>query len=115
MSLNLLVAMFRTLTAMIGRITSSSVTEALVDAQASQMDGWEALMSITGAVIGAGTGAVAAFAGLKDCALADNLGMLPPWLLPRLLGVGFLPQKSSLWPTFPHFPHVGGSWHWRCE
>ena len=112
MSLYLLVAIFRTLTAMIGRITSSSVTEALVDAQASQMEGWDAVMSITGAVVGAVDGAVA---GLKVCAFADNLGIFAPWLLLRLLGVGFLPQKSSLWPTFPHFPHVGGSWHWRCE
>ena len=107
--------MFRTLTAMMGRITSSSVTEALVDAQASQIEGWGAPMSITGAAVGAADGAVIGFAGLKDCALADNLGTFAPWLLPRLLGVGFLPQKISLWPNFPHFPHVGGSWHWRCE
>ena len=51
---------------MIGRITSSSVTEALVDAQASQMEGWGAPMSITGAVVGAAVGAVVVFAGLKD-------------------------------------------------
>ena len=75
MSLYLLVAIFRTLTAMIGRITSSSVTEALVDAQASQIEGWDALMSITGAVVGAVDGAVA---GLKVCAFADNLGMFAP-------------------------------------
>ena len=58
--------MFRTLTAMIGRITSSSVTEALVDAQASQMEGWGAPMSITGAVVGAAVGADVVFAGLND-------------------------------------------------
>ena len=58
--------MFRTLTAMIGRITSSSVTEALVDAQASQIEGWEAPMSMSGAVVGAADGAVVGFAGLKD-------------------------------------------------
>ena len=39
MSLNLFVAIFRTLTAMIGRITSSSVTEASVEAHASQIEG----------------------------------------------------------------------------
>ena len=66
MSLNLSVAIFRTLTAMIGRITSSSVTEALVDAQASQMEGWDAVMSITGAVVDAVAGAAVVFAGLKD-------------------------------------------------
>ena len=52
---------------MIGRITSSSVTEALVDAQASQMEGWDAVMSITGAVVGAVDGAVAVFADSRDC------------------------------------------------
>ena len=66
MSLYLLVAMFRTLTAMMGRITSSSVTEALVDAQASQMEGWGAPMSISGAVVDAVAGAAVVFAGLKD-------------------------------------------------
>ena len=78
MSLYLLVAIFRTLTAMIGRITSSSVTEALVDAQASQIEGWDAEMSITGAVVDAVDGAVAVLAGLKVCAFADNLGMFAP-------------------------------------
>ena len=63
---------------MIGRITSSSVTEALVDAQASQIEGWDAEMSITGAVVDAVDGAVAGFAGLNVCAFADNLGMLAP-------------------------------------
>ena len=113
MSLNLPVAMFRTLRAMIGRIASSLVTEAFVDAHASQIDGWPPLMSITGAVVGAGGAAEVEFAGLKDCALAESHGRFPPWSLPRLLGVGFLPQKSSLWLTFPHLPQVGGSWHWR--
>ena len=113
MSLNLFVAIFRTLTAMMGRITSSSVTEASVEAHASQIDGWPPETSITGAAVAAVGAAGAEDAGLNDWALAERRGTFPPWLLARLLGVGFLPQKSSLWPTFPHLPQVGGSWHWR--
>ena len=109
MSLNLSVAMFRTLTAMIGRITSSLVTEASVEAHASQIEGWAPVMSITGAAVAAVGAVGAADAGLNDWAFAERRGTFPPWLLARLLGVGLLPQKSSLWPTFPHLPQVGGS------
>ena len=109
MSLNLFVAIFRTLTAMMGRITSSSVTEASVEAHASQIEGWAAVMSITGAAVAAEGAACVADAGLNDWALAERRGTFPPWLLARLLGVGFLPQKTSLWPSFPHLLQVGGS------
>ena len=27
----------------------------------------------------------------------------------EVAGCGLHPQKSSLWPCFPHLPHVGGS------
>ena len=30
-------------------------------------------------------------------------------------GCGLHPQKSSLWPFFPHLPHVGGCGQRRCE
>ena len=53
-------------------------------------------MSITGAAVAAEGAACAADAGLKDWALAERRGTLPPWLLARLLGVGFLCCKSEV-------------------
>ena len=72
------------------------------------------LMSMIGAAVDGVGAAGAGFAGLNDVALAERRGMFPPWFKLRVLGVGFLPQKRILWPTFPHFPHVGGFWHRRC-